>query len=119
MTNSELFKKAHAMTRDTIAKHPGSDYQLTFGAAMKAIREANAMKRQLNIKNFLYDALEFSALSAFFAVFMMVALYLTGHTFGNVETANMGVYAGATTGIVALIYSLANAYDMNMHSTKG
>ena len=36
MTNSEIFKQAHAMTKATVKA--GDDYQVTFGQCLKAIK---------------------------------------------------------------------------------
>ena len=45
---SELFKKAHEMTRKTLKKYPGADYRVTFGAALKVLRrEAGKTAREL------------------------------------------------------------------------
>ena len=42
MTNSQLFKQAHAMTKQVIQK--GDNYQVTFGACLKAIKAEQTVK---------------------------------------------------------------------------
>lgn len=37
MTKSNLFKKAHEMTREVKAEYPESNYQVTFSAALKTL----------------------------------------------------------------------------------
>ena len=42
MTNSQLFKQAHAMTKQVI--QAGDNYQITFGLCLKAIKDEQAIK---------------------------------------------------------------------------
>ena len=53
MTNSQLFKQAHAMTKQVIKA--GDNYQVTFGACLKAIK-AEANQAVVNNVNFLVVA---------------------------------------------------------------
>ena len=53
MTNSQLFKQAHAMTKQVIKT--GDNYQVTFGLCLKAIK-AEANQAVVNNVNFLVVA---------------------------------------------------------------
>ena len=53
MTNSQLFKQAHAMTKQVVKA--GDNYQVTFGQCVKAIK-AEAKQVVVNNVNFLVIA---------------------------------------------------------------
>ncbi|MAX51220.1 MAG: hypothetical protein CMH22_05080 [Methylophaga sp.] len=96
MTNSQLFKKAHEMTRATV--RDGDNYQATFGACLKIIKAQSERK---------VDFLEVvgSALNSF-AIMLVVTfmLVLVGSLFGNMlGYALVGAIVAAVVGAIATI----------------
>lgn len=103
MNNSELFSKAHAMTRASIKA--GDSYQVTFGACLKAIKAQQANKHKVNVIKVVASALNTFA-------FMMVitfSLVLVGLVFGGI--VGFTAIGGIVGGIVGLIFTAMFVVD--------
>ena len=78
ISNTALFKQAHAMTRVTI--QAGDDYRATFGLCLKAIKQDSAKQANKKIvKQAMATALPFTAFFAVMCV-IMAALFAVSNT---------------------------------------
>lgn len=115
MTNAELFRKAHAMTRATIKD--GDDYQLTFGAAIRAIRKAqNAPKPKLYIGEFVINAFSVILLCILLATLFAAFFAL----FGAMLAGVVGAYIGAGVGVILAVWQgvvmVVDEYQSSIHA---
>ena len=86
ISNATLFKQAHAMTKQVIKN--GDNYQVTFGACLKAIKQDNAKQADKKIvKQAIATALPFTAFFAVMCVIMAI-LFAVSYAFANASNAN-------------------------------
>lgn len=115
MTNAELFSKAHAMTRATIKD--GDNYAVTFGAAIRAIRQAQKTPQpKLYVGEFIINSLSVVLLCILLATFATASLALFGAMFAGI----VGAYIGAASGVMLAIWQgavmVVDEYQCAIHT---
>ena len=94
ISNATLFKQAHAMTKQVIKN--GDNYQVTFGACLKAIKQNDTKQANKKIvKQAIATALPFTAFFAIVCAIMAILLAATAEAEAIELPSNKGaiVYA--------------------------
>ena len=102
MTNSELFTKAHAMTRATIKA--GDSYQVTFGACLKTLKTQQT-EPKVNVAEVVANAFE----SLFVMLLVAVVVVLAGAAVSSIfgASAIVGAIVGAVISAILAVVVVA------------
>lgn len=108
MTNSEIFRKAHAMARATVRE--GDNYQVTFSACLKIVR---APKAKQTVKIDLGSVAEWSLI----AILMILATAGLVSVVYTIAAAGHAI-AAAAIGLAVIVPIVANEIEDRRHAKR-
>lgn len=106
MTNSELFKAAHALTKEVLQKEEGDNYSATFSLCLKKVIRDN--KPKLSVIKAACEVWESTTI--FFPIFLILSsfsLLAMGSSSEAVSTALYSVHALGSLVVLVSLVSLA------------
>lgn len=103
ISNATLFKQAHAMTKQVIKN--GDNYQVTFGACLKAIKQDNTKQAGKKlVKQAIATALPFTIFFAIVCIIMAI-LFAVSYAFNNASNANYNSQTVTANDSVAIMFN--------------
>ncbi|MBG23711.1 MAG: hypothetical protein CMF22_10345 [Idiomarinaceae bacterium] len=112
MTNSELFRKAHAMTRATI--QDGDDYAATFAVCLKLAKrtQADPIVWKLDKSQFVFDM----TISVFLIACLTVLIFFT---FAWISGTIAATIASGIIGSLVLFFQTMENLEVNTTAFSG